>query len=228
MDNNEIQSFIDAYRDSLGKQKDLELQGLENARRNAYQSIMGSANAAGMMYSNFPERTKLQYDTNTYMPAITKVNQTYQTGLDTLRNNITNTWNSIQDLKDATATLNKASDPMSKYAINDAGDYVFWDDATGTTQYRNKDKQNIRFGTAAQRAGYTTPEDIIKYAGQTLKGQDEMNRLGSIWERAKNAGYTGIGYNVGDAFTPATGEQFSFLNDAERDFIDSLGLTFTQ
>lgn len=222
--NDEINSFIDQYRDSLGKQRDLNMQALDNARKNYYQNLMGSSNALGMMYSNFPERAKIQYDTNTYMPNRSKVQNTYQTGLDTLRNNVVNAINTIADLKDATKAQNKANDPKSSFYINDAGDYAYWDGNTGTTQYRNNQAQNIRFGTAAQRAGYSTPGDILGYAAQTLRGQDEINRLNSLWEKAKEQGMTGITYNVGDNFTPNT---LNFLDDAERDFLDSLGLNFS-
>lgn len=224
MDNAEIQSFIDAYRDSLSRQRDLDFQELENNRRNAFQNIMGSANSAGMMYSNFPERAKIQYDTNTYMPGRVQAQNTYQTGLDSIRNNVTSTINSIRALREKADTLNKANDPLAKFAINDARDYAYWDDKTGTTQFRNSQGQNIRFGTAAQRAGYSAPGDIISYAATTLKGQDEINRLNDIWERAKAQGATGFSYNVGDNFTPNT---INFLNDAERDFMDSLGLNLS-
>ena len=147
--NDEIQNFINAYRDSLGTQRDLAFQNLENTRRNAYQSIMSSANNAGMMYSNFPERAKIQYDTNTYMPAKTNIQNTYQTGLDTLRSNIVNTLNNIKDLRDATAATNTASNPTSMFKMNDSGDYFYpWENGV---QFRNAQGDPIRFGTAAQR-----------------------------------------------------------------------------
>lgn len=221
--NDEIQNFIDAYRDSLGKERDITLQSLENSRRNAFQNIMSSANTAGMMYSNFPERAKIQYDAEQYMPARAAAQSTYQTGLDKLRMNTAGYLNQMAELREAISDLNKTNDPMSKFAINDASDYAFWDDSTGTTQYRNANKEKIRFGTAAKRAGYTDPADILNYASQTLKGEDEINRLNDIWKRAKEQGMTGITYNVGDNFQmPA----YNFLTDAENDFLGSLGLSF--
>lgn len=223
MNNNEIQNFIDAYRDSLSRQRDLGFQNLDNARRNAFQNIMSSANTAGMMYSNFPERTKIQYDTSTYMPGRANIQSTYQTGLDTIRNNVTKTYNSIKDLQDAARAQNASVDPIANAAINSANDYSYWNDATGTTQFRNSSSDPIRFGTAAQRAGYSTPEDIIKYASLTLKGQDEFNRLNSIWDLAKKNGMTGFAYNTGDNFQMPS---YSFLTDAENDFLGSLGLAF--
>lgn len=218
--------FIDEYRKSaegLEQQRDFELQNIENARRNAYQNIMASANTGGMMYSNFPERTKYQYNTNTYFPNIVKTNTTYQTGLDTIRNNIVDTINKLADLRDATNAQSKANDPTSKFRINDLGDYAYWNNPTGTTQYRNAQGQNIRFGTAAKNAGFSNVSDILGYAAQTLKGQDEINRLNNLWEKAKEQGYTGFAYNVGDTFEKNAN---NFLTDAENDFLDSLGLKF--
>jgi hypothetical protein len=70
---------------------------------------MSGANKAGMMYSNFPTRSKIQYDMGTYTPAQNKIFTTYQTGLDSLRNNIVKYQNSIKDIQDAIAHLNTLS-----------------------------------------------------------------------------------------------------------------------
>lgn len=221
--NDEIQNFINAYRDSLGTQRDLAFQNLENTRRNAYQSIMSSANNAGMMYSNFPERAKIQYDTNTYMPAKTNIQNTYQTGLDTLRSNIVNTLNSIKDLKDATTATNTAANPTSMFKMNDSGDYFYpWENGV---QFRNAQGDPIRFGTAAQRAGYdpSSAVDLLGYA-QNYMTSGEWARLNDIWSRAHQQGATGFTYNVGDSFTPNT---LNFLDESERGFLDSLGLSFS-
>lgn len=102
----EIKDFYQNYRDSLDRQYQTGLQNLEQQRKNAQTSIMSGANKAGMLYSNMTGRSKLQYDTNTYMPALTKLNTTYQTGLDALRNNILKYQNSISDIQDAIAHLN--------------------------------------------------------------------------------------------------------------------------
>lgn len=102
----QIKNFYQNYRDSLSRQYQSALQSLDQQRKNAQTTIMSGANKAGMMYSNFPERSKIQYDTGTYMPAQVKLHNTYQTGLDTLRNNILKYQNSIKDIQDAIATLN--------------------------------------------------------------------------------------------------------------------------
>lgn len=102
----EIKKFYQNYRDSLDRQYQSGLQSLEQQRKNAQASIMGGANKAGMLYSNFPVRSKIQYDQQTYQPAVVKLNTGYQTGLDTLRNNILKYQNSIAEIKDSIAHLN--------------------------------------------------------------------------------------------------------------------------
>lgn len=104
---NEVKDFYQKYRDSLSVQYQTALQSLEQQRKNDYSSIMSGANKAGMLYSNFPQRSKMQYEMSTYLPNMTKINSTYQTGLDALRSNILKYQNSIKDIQDAIDTLNK-------------------------------------------------------------------------------------------------------------------------
>jgi len=105
----QIKDFYQNYRESLSRQKESALQNLNQQRNNAYSQIMSGANKAGMMYSNFPTRSKIQYDMGTYTPAQNKIFTTYQTGLDSLRNNIVKYQNSIKDIQDAIAHLNTLS-----------------------------------------------------------------------------------------------------------------------
>lgn len=102
----EIKSFYQNYRDSLDRQYQSNEQALEQQRKNAQASIMSGANKLGMMYSNFPVRSKIQYDQNTYQPAYIKLQNTYQTGLDQLRSNILKYQNSIAEIQDSIAHLN--------------------------------------------------------------------------------------------------------------------------
>ena len=102
----QIKNFYQNYRDSLDRQYQSGVQSLEQKRKNDFASIMSGANKAGMMYSNFPTRSKIQYDMSTYTPSTTKLHTTYQTGLDKLRSNVLSYQNSIKDIQDAIATLN--------------------------------------------------------------------------------------------------------------------------
>lgn len=101
-----VDPFINAYRESLDRQKDLAMQNLDTQRRNDFATIMSGANKVGMMYSNFPQRSKIQYDTQSYLPNQIKTQQTYQTGLQKLRENIISTSNQLKTINDAIAELN--------------------------------------------------------------------------------------------------------------------------
>ena len=109
MINDKVDPFVSQYRDTLEHQRDLDFQNLDNTRRNDFTNIMGAANAAGMMYSNFPQRAKKQYDTATYEPNQVKIQSTYQTGLDKLRSNVVNLSNQLKNINDAIADLNKTN-----------------------------------------------------------------------------------------------------------------------
>lgn len=102
----EIRDFYEKYRESFDKQYQTGEQALAQQRKNAQTSIMGAANKVGMLYSNFPARSKIMYDQENYQPAKIKLYNTYQTGLDTLRNNILKYQNSIADIQDSIAHLN--------------------------------------------------------------------------------------------------------------------------
>lgn len=105
-DANQIKDFYQNYRDSLDRQYQTAVQSLEQQRKNAQTSIMGGANKAGMLYSNFPTRAKIQYDQQTYQPAQIKLQSSYQTGLDQLRNNILKYQNSIREIQQSISDLN--------------------------------------------------------------------------------------------------------------------------
>lgn len=102
----QIKDFYQNYRDSLDRQYQTATQSLDQQRKNAQASIMSGANKVGMLYSNFPVRSKIQYDQNSYQPTLTKLQSSYQTGLDQLRSNILKYQNSIAEIKDSIAHLN--------------------------------------------------------------------------------------------------------------------------
>lgn len=108
-DTNQIKQFYQNYRDSLDRQYQSALQSLEQQRKNAQTSIMSGANKAGMLYSSWPAMQKIKYDAGTYQPAQIKLQTSYQTGLDALRNNILKYQNSISDIQDAINHLNSMS-----------------------------------------------------------------------------------------------------------------------
>ena len=218
--NDELNSFIANYRNELDRQRDLGMQNLDNNRRNQFQNLMGSANSAGMMYSNFPERAKMQYDTSTYLPSKIKLQQSYQTGLDKLRSNTTNYINQLASINEAISDLNetntKTSLPKSAVALNEAGDY-YYKDLGGGSQFRNAKNSPVRFGTVAQRAGLTTNQQILDAAAQALNEQ-EYKQLYNIVTRNRGTKLPNLAYNVGNSHvdmnygTRLSPEDTAFLN----------------
>lgn len=103
---NYIDPYIQAYRDSLQEQYDAAKANLDQQRSNDFAALMAQANTKGMMYSNFPERSKIQYDTGTYTPAIVNARSTYQTGLDKLRSSGVQLANQIRTIEEKIADLN--------------------------------------------------------------------------------------------------------------------------
>lgn len=102
-----ITPFVNAYRETLQPVYESQVKALEQQRKNDYAKIMANANVRGTMYSNFPMRDKIQYDTATYLPAVVKARQSYQTGLDKLRENTANLINQTKSLNEAIADLNE-------------------------------------------------------------------------------------------------------------------------
>lgn len=98
--------YIQAYRDSLQEQYDATKASLDQQRANDFAVMMAQANTKGMTYSNFPERSKIQYDTATYSPAIVNARTTYQTGLDKLRSSGVQLANQIKSIEEKIADLN--------------------------------------------------------------------------------------------------------------------------
>lgn len=224
MTDEQTQRFINAYRD-LARQREEGLQLAEDARRNAYQNIMSSANAGGMMYSNFPERAKYQYDTSVYDPAIAQAESTYQTGLDKIRANVVNKANTLAEVNDEIASLNKqyqkSNMPTGAVRLNEAGDYVINSLVDGS-QFKNTKGDSIRMGTALKRAGITTNEDILRGAERVLS-EEEATRLKTIFDRQQNTSHPNFIYNVGDSYFEPS---YSFLSDEDNAFLGRLGLGF--
>lgn len=105
-DTNTIDEFYRNYRDTLRNTYDASIQALNQQRQNDYASIMSNANKAGMLYSSWGPRDKIKYDVQTYTPALIKAQQTYQSGLDTLRANALKAANNIRSLQDQINHLN--------------------------------------------------------------------------------------------------------------------------
>lgn len=102
-----LSPFVQAYRETLEPQYQSAVDVLNQQRKNDYASIMSNANKAGVMFSNFPMRSKIQYDTQNYYPNLIKQRQSYQTALDKLRENTANLINQNKSISEAIADLNE-------------------------------------------------------------------------------------------------------------------------
>lgn len=87
--------FLKNLREALQQSYNAGIAQLNNQRTLDQAVIMNRANKAGVMFSNIPQRMKIQYDTSTYMPNQVKLNQSYQSGLDALRNAGVNAANQV-------------------------------------------------------------------------------------------------------------------------------------
>lgn len=102
---NNLNDFLKSYRDALNRNYVANNMLIDRKRDNDFATIMSNANKRGVMYSNFPERAKIQYESDTYLPSRSQSFQTYQTGLDKLRSNAVNYYNQIKSLEEAIADL---------------------------------------------------------------------------------------------------------------------------
>ena len=100
-----INDFLKNYRDALTNQYGSNVSALNQSKRNTEAQIMSNFNRRGTMYSNFPQREKIKNEAN-YLNNLANVHTTYQTGLDKLRNNAVDTYNSIKSIEEQIADLN--------------------------------------------------------------------------------------------------------------------------
>lgn len=102
-----IDPFLAQYRDSLKGAYESGMNTLNQTRQNQQAQIMSNANTRGMLYSNLPARSKVQYDTQTYLPAVANLGTTYQTARDSLRDKGVSLANQIKYYQEAIADMDK-------------------------------------------------------------------------------------------------------------------------
>lgn len=228
---NNLNEFVTNYRDEMKRNYDDSISELRQQRMNDHASIMANANKRGMMYSNFPERQKMQYDTNTYDKNRIGAYQSYQTGLDKLRANALSAWNTIKDTQEMIAHTNKLNQNKGSGDDDGGDDAPLWGSAEksnkGTTFYDN-DGNKIRFATWAANRGATDNESVLEAAKEALIEQ-EYERLKNIVEMQKNTKTPNLKKNTGkshvdyDYIRPDGTRRFS---QEDADFLNRLGLAF--
>lgn len=225
---NNVNDFVKAYRDALRSDYTATINQIEQQRRNDEASIMSNANRLGMMYSNFPERDKMKYEAETYLPNRRKAFTTYQTGLDKLRANAVNAYNNIRSIEDAIADLNSSGGggggTGGTGGGGDGDDIKYWGSAIakdGGTWFYDNNGNPVRFSTWAINNGAKSSSDMLKYAQQALNA-NEYNKLKKIYDTqsAKNRTFT---RNTGKNYTD---NNYDFLTKDENSFLNNLGLGF--
>ena len=223
---NNANDFIKAYRDSLKGTYDSELQRLQQQRRNDYASIMSQANRRGMMYSNFPERAKMQYEANTYLPNVENAFKTYQTGLDKLRSDALGSYNAIKTLQDQIAHYNSLNND------DDGVNGEYGEDGSGGVWFKNANGKAVRFSTFARDNGYDATTESYLKAAKKYMSEENFNRLLNIVKLQQNTSHPNLLHNANSYggtyqdydYMKADGKPY--LNASDRSFINNLGLTF--
>ncbi len=218
----DVNKFIKAYRDSLKNDYTAAINQIEQQKRNDEASIMSNANRAGMMYSNFPERDKMKYEADTYLPNRKAAFTTYQTGIDKLRANAVNAYNNIKSLQDAIKDLNSSGG--SGGGGNPGDNINYWGsvrDQNGTTWFYDNNGNPVRFSTWAANNGYKTVSSMMSEAQKVLNN-DEYNRLKNIYD-TQSANKRTFTRNAGKNYTE---NKYDFLSADDNAFLGSLGLGF--
>lgn len=224
---NNVNDFVKAYRDALRSDYTATINQIEQQRRNDEASIMSNANRLGMMYSNFPERDKMKYEAETYLPNRQKAFKTYQTGLDKLRANAVNAYNNIRSIEDAIADLNSSGGGGGGRTGGGGGDdgVQYWGEARaqdGGTWFYDNNGNPVRFSTWAINNGAKSSSDLLKYAQQALK-PDEYNRLKKIYDAQQSTKHPNFTRNTGKNYTE---NNYSYLSPEDNSFLNNLGLGF--
>lgn len=228
---NNVNDFLMSYRDAMKQNYDANVAQIEQQRRNDYGSIMSQANKRGMMYSNFPERSKMQYDAETYLPNLAGAYKNYQTGLDKLRSSAISSYNAIRETQDQINHLKEMGDIANgtnssklKWGALGIGGKKGW--FYGDLGEDGKRKA-VRFSTFARHNDFdNTTEGYLNAAKQFLT-EDQYKRLAHIVDMQKNTKTPNLGYNAG-----GFGQTFQDIDYGTRfspedvDFLNQLGLTF--
>lgn len=106
LDGTNVNQFVDNLRESLKGSYDAATKNIENQRNLDEQAIMSQANKGGVLFSNFPEREKIKYQTGTYLPNLASAQTTYQTGLQKIQSSTIDLANQIRSVEEAIADLN--------------------------------------------------------------------------------------------------------------------------
>ncbi len=110
-----IRGYIQSANIAAGNTQQSQKKALEQTRRNQLAGTASALSSRGLLNSGTMPLKTVQYDTATFIPESTKIDQTYQTSIDTMRNNSAKLYNqllqadnTITQLDAAIAELNAA------------------------------------------------------------------------------------------------------------------------
>lgn len=224
---NNVNDFFKNYRETLEPDYGNALSDLRKQKRNAFASIMSGANARGMMYSNFPERSKMQYEADTYLPKVEEAFKTYQTGLDKLRSNALGTYNNIKDINDQINYVNKLNRSDEDDIVGDYGE-----DGSGGVWFKNANGNAVRFSTFARDNGYDATTESYLKAAKKYMSEENYNRLLNIVKAQLGTSHPNLLHNANSYggtyqdYDYMKADGTPYLNESDRSFINNLGLTF--
>lgn len=234
---NDVNQFFLSYRDALKNNYDSAVSALKQNKRNDDASIMSSANRQGLMYSNFPQRAKIQTE-STYLNNLANARNSYQTGLDKLRSNAVNTYNTIKSYQEAISDLNDATAKLSSGGTSGTGGtsggdgtsgdnvktiagtpYAVVQDSTGTHFYNVNTGDPVTYSTVANAAGVSASN------ADYINGLKEMNlnKEADAVQRILNAqgGRQEYYYNTGPN---KSNEIYNYLSPEDNAILKGLGL----
>jgi hypothetical protein len=222
---NKINDFINEYRDTMKQNYDFNVSAIENQRNNDYQSIMSQANKRGMMYSNFPERAKIQYDADTYLPNLKNAYTSYQTGLDKLRSSALSAYNNIKETQaqiDHINKLKKTSDESNKSSGMD----IKWGKVgtkNGGIWYYDNDGNPVRMSTWLRNNGYADSTEGYLEGAKALNSAGYLsdNDYNALVEESKNKQLI---YNANGFGNKYEEQMYDGMDAGRQSLINSLGL----
>lgn len=224
---NNVNDFLASYRDAMKQNYDANVAQIEQQRRNDYGSIMSQANKRGMMYSNFPERSKMQYDAETYLPNLAGAYKNYQTGLDKLRSSAISSYNAIRETQDQINHLkemgdiaNSANSSKLKWGRKWVGNK--WD-----RKFYDNDYNPVTFATFARKNGYDNTSTGYLDAARAFLSDDQYTQLQRIFDAQRETKTPNLIYNAsGFGNTPVNYDWGNRFSQEDADLLRSLGLAF--
>lgn len=200
--------FLKQYRDALKNQYDASLSSLRQQYRNNQASIMSAANERGMMYSNFPQRSKIQAETD-YLTNASKLHSTYQTGLDKLRNNAVNAYNQIKAYEEAIKDLEEKAAGGSG-----SGSSSGTSGASGTNGNVTDNTTGNTGALDPSMAGYTPMNSGTKKSTQSSNG---------FWDVTKDAYGVGANQTWQDRAGAAVGRALGGVVSSQMPWLGPIG-----